>query len=316
MRDSTQLPWGDLQLAIWTKPDTTPTPPRTVSHPPPPLPGAPPPGYEAVVDSNSGLTYYANRVTGHSTWNERDCAPPTVYESFVDPKSGNTYYANWATGHSVWTMRECLPQGEQIPMAATAQQEHNVAAVATRGRWRRPIANGPTLQLPGATAPAHVGEVALMPMPAAPILRQPDAIIAVVADIFEQAALAQAAPVGWNKLPGGHLNSILFERASRPEDVPLVMYRCQPQMSVWFHSGWNGDRIQLKDYETIIPCPRCHWWVWCIRCEKFLLPAEEHRASKSHQNRVDRYIEFKGRERCYEEMERTSGARFYLKESV
>ena len=155
VHDSTQLPWGDLQLAIWTKPDTRPTPPRTVSHPPPPLPGALPPGYEAVVDSNSGLTYYANRVTGHSTWNERDCAPPTVYESFVDPKSGNTYYANWATGHSVWTMRECLPQGEQIPMAATAQQEHNVAAVATRGRWRRPIANGPTLQLPGATAPAH-----------------------------------------------------------------------------------------------------------------------------------------------------------------
>ncbi len=88
-----------------------------------------PSGWFAVVDENSGETYYCNETTGETTWdipsdaaaaddddNEdprqpyetedeegNDDLPPDWYAA-TDPVSGDTYYCNETTGETTWDL--------------------------------------------------------------------------------------------------------------------------------------------------------------------------------------------------------------------
>ena len=63
-----------------------------------------PPGWEKVLDPDSGKFYYLNRLKNLTQWenpNGEGGLPPG-WESEVDESSGNTYYINTATGETQW----------------------------------------------------------------------------------------------------------------------------------------------------------------------------------------------------------------------
>jgi len=85
-----------------------------------------PPDWIAIIDSDTGETYYANEVTGESTWekpishqqqqqqsvpqddhdnvnsNNNDDELPLGWFAAVDEQSGDTYYCNETTGETTW----------------------------------------------------------------------------------------------------------------------------------------------------------------------------------------------------------------------
>ena len=80
-----------------------------------------PQGWNAFQDPSSGRTYYANEITGESTWDRPETTTTTVapspspspspdtnsdlpsgWAAYVDPGSGRTYYSNQSTGESTW----------------------------------------------------------------------------------------------------------------------------------------------------------------------------------------------------------------------
>ena len=66
--------------------------------------GSLPPGWEKVLDPDSGKFYYLNRLKNLTQWenpNGEGGLPPG-WESEVDESSGNTYYINTATGETQW----------------------------------------------------------------------------------------------------------------------------------------------------------------------------------------------------------------------
>ena len=94
--------------------------------------------------------------------------------------------------------------------------------------------------------------------------------------------------------PGNHVMIYqAFDPASLHGDVAyhpgmLLMYPSvlQNGCGLVFHSGWSGDTITLEFTDVLKSCPRNHYWPFCTACNKFLFPADGHRASQGHQRKL------------------------------
>ena len=51
----------------------------------------------------------------------------------------------------------------------------------------------------------------------------------------------------------------------------------------FFHSGGAGcHHFTLEPADVVIVCPQQYPWPICVRCKRFLFPAEDHRRSRTH----------------------------------
>ena len=105
-----------------------------------------PPNWIALTDPSSGDTYWANEVTGESTWDKPTMAPeeksavqstmsdkskeiddlPPDWVALEDPDSGDTYYLNQATMETTWDH----PTGEVDDKSGTSRLSNAVSATS------------------------------------------------------------------------------------------------------------------------------------------------------------------------------------------
>ena len=63
----------------------------------------------------------------------------------------------------------------------------------------------------------------------------------------------------------------------------LIMYPRLHSYEVWFYSTWDHcSAMLMMECDVLKVCPAGQVWPWCSYCNRFLLPAESHRASRRH----------------------------------
>ena len=88
----------------------------------------------------------------------------------------------------------------------------------------------------------------------------------------------------WVDLPGGHGCMVRFVHAHDGEP-PHCFYSFMAlnRLVMEFWGGlYQPMIVRLSRVDIIAWCPLKYCWPWCVPCQKFLLPVEEHRASMKH----------------------------------
>ena len=119
---------------------------------------------------------------------------------------------------------------------------------------------------------AAVQSLALVPFEAPPC--EPT----VEAGMLERFCLQQTTNV-WMPLPGlgGNFVMMLACGAGVPSSG-LLMYPGLHNYQLWFRSNWNGEVILMTNCDVLKVCPAKQVWPWCSYCNRFLLPAADHRS--------------------------------------
>ena len=110
----------------------------------------------------------------------------------------------------------------------------------------------------------------------------------------QQLPMLQTKTSTWQRI-GTDGDAIGFWRLTEasPYGAPLVYYpEVPPGMTIQFYSPTFNEYILLDGFDSMRRCPAKHWWPYCNYCQKFLFPAGMHRASRSHEKALWKFIEF------------------------
>ena len=101
-------------------------------------------------------------------------------------------------------------------------------------------------------------------------------------------------------IPGWGGNRVMFTQMTKCEVCDLGNYPflypklCKLQLNMWHISSWGETTTKIVIVDILKPCPKKQLWPFCSWCNKFLLPACDHRKSKKHLKLVDWYLPFYG----------------------
>ena len=170
--------------------------------------------------------------------------------------------------HSIAVKREACQVLTILPVAAGADSGQPSTAFMGSGPCSHALL--PPAQMPCEPSPAHI-------------------------DWTEQVLGSLAAANAFNQpisLPGMGGNTVTLVRLGATDLTVMSLLRyprlAEQGIGLLFHSMEFNKVIGMEFFDILVWCPAKHVWPYCLWCQKFLFPAEDHRASHRHRKALQR----------------------------